>query len=112
MSSVTASKFKPLIILDIDETLIFGADKQERYRFEGSDFNFDMGMIGFHIRLRPGALKLLEFLQNTFQLWVYSNGKPDYVNRIVSYICQQGINIEPKKVLSREGNNYNKQIIK
>lgn len=106
------TKFRPPIILDLDETLIFGADKIEQYMFEGSDYFFKMGSSGFHLKVRPGALTLLEFLQERFELWVYSNGKPEYVNKIVAYVCQLGIKIDSKRVLARDGNNYNKQIAK
>lgn len=101
-----------MIVLDVDETLIFGADSRPDYPFEGSDLQFKMGAYSFHVKARPGALQFLKFLQEKFDLWVYSNGTTDYVKRITDYLNISGINIESRKVLSREGSNYNKQLAK
>ena len=75
LSTKVNLKFKPIIVLDLDETMIFGADMSDEYKFVGSDYSFKMGPTGFHVKLRPGILKLLEFLQPRFELWVYSNGR-------------------------------------
>lgn len=112
MEPTVAKVIRPVIVLDVDETLIFGADSRPDYAFKGSDLNFKMGTYSFHVKARPGAIKLLKFLQEKFDLWVYSNGTTDYVHKITDYLVECGVNIESKKVISREGTNYNKQLAK
>lgn len=82
----------------------------DEYKFVGSDYSFKMGPTGFHVKLRPGILKLLEFLQSRFELWVYSNGRAEYVHKILNYIGQLGPKIDSSRVLPRDGNNYNKRL--
>lgn len=84
----------------------------DSYTFVGSDYSFKMGASGFHVKVRPGVLKLLEFLQNRFELWVYSNGRSEYVNKILSFIAQMGPRIDPKRIIPRDGTNYNKKLAK
>lgn len=96
--------------MDVDETLIFGADKKNDYHFEGSDHQFEMGPYSFYVKARPGAMQLLNFLSERFELWIYSNGTADYVMKVMDYFFKRGISIDTKKILSREGNCYNKQV--
>lgn len=75
---------KPLLILDLDETLIHAtADK--------IGDNFDFSVYQYFVYLRPGLAAFLAQCAAHFQLAVWSSASDDYVQAIAQHIFPAGI---------------------
>lgn len=69
----------PLLILDLDETLIYGA---ERERLRPCDFRVGP----FHVYKRPHLDEFLRRVGQHYRLAIWSSGSSDYVSRIAQHI--------------------------
>lgn len=67
---------KPLLILDLDETLIYSTPEMDR-----GAFNFRIP--GYHMLKRPGVDAFLQLAAGHYQLAVWSAATGDYVAEIV-----------------------------
>ena len=67
---------RPLLILDLDETLI-------RSSLGPPEGPFDYAFPGFHGVRRPHLAPLLDFASIRFDLAVWSSATPDYVDHVV-----------------------------
>lgn len=75
---------KPLLILDVDETLLFAAESPlER----ASDF----GLGPYHVYLRPYLASFWETCAQDFELAVWSSSGNDYLEGILSRIVPDNI---------------------
>jgi RNA polymerase II subunit A small phosphatase-like protein len=71
---------RPLLILDIDETLIFGAEAEL-----DCAANFRVGP--FHVYERPWLADFLAEVARWYELAIWSSATADYVGQIASRIC-------------------------
>lgn len=74
---------RALLILDLDECLIFGAEK-ELHR----PADFHVGP--YHVYCRPGLADFLFSVENYYDLAVWSSATSDYVEGITSQIQVEG----------------------
>jgi RNA polymerase II subunit A small phosphatase-like protein len=82
-TSSKRSETRALLILDIDETLIFGS-KSELHR--PADF-----LVGpFHIYRRPRLDEFLAGVGQWYDLAIWSSATIDYVGKIADQICPPG----------------------
>jgi RNA polymerase II subunit A small phosphatase-like protein len=77
---------RPLLILDIDETLIFGTETEL-----ARTANFRVGP--FHIYQRPHVAEFLEGAASDFDLAIWSSATIDYVAAIAAKICPSQISL-------------------
>ena len=73
---------KDILVLDMDETLLH-TDYPIKFDCE-YDFLINFGDEIMGISIRPGLFKFLEESSKLFDLVLYSAGKTDYVNKIIS----------------------------
>ena len=78
---------KILLILDIDETLIFATDKKLN---RPSDFT----VFNYHVYKRPYLDEFIEAIKTDFLLAIWSSASDDYVKSIVKKIIPQDIKLE------------------
>jgi TFIIF-interacting CTD phosphatase-like protein len=69
-----------LLILDIDETLIFGAESE-------LDRPADFRVGPFHIYQRPHLAEFLHGVAQSYDLAIWSSATTDYVEKIAAVIC-------------------------
>jgi len=81
-----------LLILDLDETLIYAAERAEH-----GDSDFRIGP--FYVYCRPHVTEFLEDVSAVFDLAFWSSGSSDYVEAIVEQLLPAGI--RPALVWSR-----------
>lgn len=74
----------PLLILDLDETLLYGAEKEGPRRCD-----FRVGP--FHIYRRPHLDEFLSGVSPHFHLAIWSSASPDYVAAIARQILPRGL---------------------
>jgi TFIIF-interacting CTD phosphatase-like protein len=74
---------RPLLILDVDETLVFGADADL-----DRPCDFYIGI--YHIYKRPHLAEFLATVSDWFDLAIWSSGGADYVTAIAERICPPG----------------------
>ena len=70
---------RPLLILDLDETLIFGTTWELDYRCD-----FEVGL--FYVYERPMLHPFLDAVSDVYDLAVWSSGSCDYVQEIADVI--------------------------
>jgi RNA polymerase II subunit A small phosphatase-like protein len=75
---------KPLLILDLDETLIHATAEKIR-----DDFDFQVYQ--YFVYQRPGLADFLTQCAKYFQLAVWSSASDDYVRAVVSQIFPPGV---------------------
>ncbi|MFK7905120.1 MAG: NIF family HAD-type phosphatase [Chitinophagales bacterium] len=75
---------KILLILDLDETLIFATEKPLERE---ADFN----VLHYHVYKRPFLKAFLEEVQHAFQIAVWSSASDDYVEEVVKHIFPKTI---------------------
>lgn len=90
---------KPTLILDLDQTMIF-ASKTVLDDMEPSSIFLDSAGGAIYIYVRPYAEFFLEHLHNVYELIVFTSGKKEYAEHIVSTIDPNGQYI--KAIYSRE----------
>jgi RNA polymerase II subunit A small phosphatase-like protein len=73
------NKDKTLLILDIDETLIFASDKE-------LDRKADIEMFNYFIYKRPYLTEFIDLVKDDFILAIWSSASDDYVKEIVKHI--------------------------
>ena len=78
---------KILLILDVDETLVFATKKELNQK---SDFT----IFDYHVYKRPYLNQFLEAIKDDFLLAVWSSASDDYVEAIVEQIIPKGITLE------------------
>lgn len=105
-------KVKPLVVLDIDETLVFGAQLKEGVEVNGFDHKFEVPGSQMRLKMRPNAEKLMNFLSRRFELWFYSNGNAEYVRKVIRYFKDKGTPFDDSRVLSRDSSTYKKKLSK
>jgi TFIIF-interacting CTD phosphatase-like protein len=76
---------KPLLILDVDETLIFGSESE-------LDRPADFFVGPYHIYRRPYLQEFLEGVARWYELAIWSSATIDYVNAIAMSIRPIGVN--------------------
>lgn len=81
------STYRPLLILDLDECLIFGTNKEL-----GSPADFRVGP--FHIYRRPGLSEFLTAAAEWYDLAIWSSASTDYVEGIADSIRPASLNWE------------------
>lgn len=75
---------RPLLILDLDETLIHGAEMEL-----GRSADFQVGP--FHIYRRPHLADFLASVSQWYELAIWSSASDDYVCEIAATLAQCGI---------------------
>jgi RNA polymerase II subunit A small phosphatase-like protein len=75
---------KPLLILDLDETLIHATAEKVR-----DDFNFQV--YHYFVYQRPGLAAFLAQCAEHFQLAIWSSASDDYVQAVVKQIVPSGL---------------------
>jgi TFIIF-interacting CTD phosphatase-like protein len=110
---------KPILIIDVDETMIYAVEvKDGSFPFKNYDFEVNLEMRGgqetrqFKGKLRPHLSELLKFAGSRFEVWVYSNGTMDYVKSILKQIDPQNVCFDSKRVVCRDGKDFNKKLPK
>lgn len=78
---------KALLILDLDETLIFGTRTS-------LDIPFDFKVGPYFIYLRPNCLEFLVEASHYYQLAIWSSAGEDYVKEISEYFIKNGLKFE------------------
>ena len=78
---------KALLVLDLDETLIYGTKKALIH-----DADFRVGV--YHVYLRPNCIEFLIEMSNHYKLAIWSSAGYDYVNEISKYFINQNIEFE------------------
>jgi TFIIF-interacting CTD phosphatase-like protein len=73
----------PLLILDLDETLIHSVD-------DPFDYSPDFRVGPFNVYCRPGLSNFLEKVSRSYELAVWSSASEDYVEEIASRIWPKG----------------------
>lgn len=77
-------KDRILLILDLDETLIYGAEQRVN---RDPDFAFG----GYFIYQRPGLIRFLETVNKHFELAIWSSAEDAYVKGIADRIKPAGL---------------------
>ncbi|QEG01425.1 NLI interacting factor-like phosphatase [Stieleria maiorica] len=75
------STTRPLLILDLDETLIHGAESRLH-----RDADFKVGP--FHIYMRPHLQAFFDSIARHFDVAIWSSASPDYVDGIASMLAR------------------------
>lgn len=70
---------RPLLILDLDETLIFATTEEK-------DFKCNFMVFEYFVHLRPYLKQFLENARVRYDIAIWSAGTPDYVNNIAKEI--------------------------
>lgn len=78
---------RKLLILDLDETLIFATENPSEYP---ADFRFDR----YFVYKRPGLTEFLTEMARHFTLGVWSSADDDYVAALVSEIKPELVSME------------------
>lgn len=78
---------KILLILDVDETLIFATDKELS---QSSDFT----IFDYYVYKRPYLDEFIEAIKDDFLLAIWSSASDDYVEAITKQIIPQEIDLE------------------
>jgi RNA polymerase II subunit A small phosphatase-like protein len=78
---------KPLLILDLDETLIHAAKQPLQHAC-------DFGLFGYHVYKRPHVAAFIRTCAQHFKLAVWSSASDDYVAAIVKEIFPGDIPLE------------------
>jgi RNA polymerase II subunit A small phosphatase-like protein len=79
-----AARGNALLVLDLDECLIYGSESQlER----AADFRVGP----FHVYRRPHLCEFLQGVATWYQLAIWSSGTSDYVGEIAREICPHGL---------------------
>lgn len=78
---------KILLILDLDETLIYATEKQLERK---SDFN----IFNYFVYQRPYLQEFLNEVKDNFMLAIWSSASDDYVEEIVKRIIPDEIDLE------------------
>lgn len=74
---------KKLLILDLDETLIFGTE-------DALDAPPDFCVGAFHIYARPHVREFLSFCSEHYHIAVWSTGSDDYVHQVLAALTDGG----------------------
>lgn len=93
---------KILLILDIDETLIYATS-------EPLDYQADFKLFNYHVYKRPYLAAFIENIKADFLLAIWSSASDDYVEEIVKQIIPDDINLE--FVWGRSRCTYQKNIL-
>jgi RNA polymerase II subunit A small phosphatase-like protein len=75
---------KPLLILDLDECLIFGTESE-------LDRSADFRVGPFYVYRRPHLREFLKGASEIYSVAVWSSGTSDYVGEVARKICPAGI---------------------
>ncbi|MDY6899784.1 MAG: HAD family hydrolase [Cyanobacteriota bacterium] len=79
-----------LLILDIDETLIFSSEKQlDRL----PDFKLDFGLEKYFVYTRPGLEEFISSCNNWFNLAVWTASSSDYAREVVKNIFPNNLKL-------------------
>jgi len=89
-----AASGKPICIFDLDHTLVHTVvpkseeERADLRRSSASDVievaSAESGHYRtFFTKLRPGARELLQFASTTYEVWLFSNGRRDYVEAVL-----------------------------
>lgn len=78
---------KTLLILDLDETLVYATE-------EALDYAPDFEVFGYSVYQRPFLLDFLHQVQPHFLLAAWSSASDDYVEAIVSQIFSEDFHLE------------------
>lgn len=73
------NKYKTLLILDLDETLVHAC--QEKLAYEA-----DFALFDYHVYIRPHLSHFLEQIRDSFTVAVWSSASDDYVVQVVKHI--------------------------
>jgi RNA polymerase II subunit A small phosphatase-like protein len=92
---------KILLILDLDETLIYATEHE---LFEPSDFKTD----NYFIYKRPNLEEFFKNVENAYDLAIWSSGTDDYVEDIIKKIKPE--NIEFKFIWGRSRCTYRRDL--
>ena len=77
----TEFKTRPLLILDLDETLVFGSEWELKYRCD-----FEVGP--YFIYTRPFLDEFLKLVSSAYDLAIWSSASSEYVHAIADRIGQ------------------------
>jgi len=80
-------KQKLLIVMDLDETLLFTKlIRKDSYIKEEGNFCIDLEDAKYTVFIRPGAKELIEYCQQNYYVGIWSSAKLDYVERLVEIL--------------------------
>lgn len=80
------STSKPLLILDLDETLFFASESP-------LSISHDCRVGPYYVYRRPYLAEFLDTCQQWYQLAVWSSSSSDYVEHAVSYVLPQDLSL-------------------
>ena len=78
---------KILLILDVDETLIYATEKK-------LDRNSDFEIFGYNIYKRPFLDEFLNAIKDDFLIAIWSSASDEYVNEIIKQIIPNDVSLE------------------
>lgn len=90
----TDSRRKPLLVLDLDETLVHSL----RYPKEGNDY-IHFTELGYYVHKRPFLDYFLQSVSKYYDIGIWSAGTDEYVEIVIDKIMPEGI--EPIFVFGR-----------
>ena len=94
---------KPLLILDLDETLIHATPDQLNYSFNFKAFHY-------YIYLRPHVHEFLYQVSQYYQLAIWSSASDDYVHEVIQQLIPTNITLQFVWGRSRCTAKYNPKI--
>jgi TFIIF-interacting CTD phosphatase-like protein len=85
----------PVLMCDLDETLVQSTDNADYALTRGWDFGIDFGADCiaeryWSVKIRPGMLDMLDHVSCMFELHLCSLGSRDYVNAVLKHIDPKG----------------------
>jgi RNA polymerase II subunit A small phosphatase-like protein len=82
-----ASDRRLLLILDLDETLVFASD-------EVLDYKPNHRVFDYHIYFRPGLMEFLQRVSSLFRLAIWTSSSGDYARAICSLLFEDTSRLE------------------
>ena len=109
-------KFKPHLILDIDETLVSSIRNLEDIYIKDSNLctvhTVYLSVNNVKVLIPNCIVEFITLLAQRFQIWIYSMGDTEYVNRILNIIDPKSLIPENRRYSRRTIQELKKDILK
>lgn len=103
--AMTTPVRKPLLVLDLDESLLHSVDEDEmdaatigKLKKNYSHFRIDR----YHCFLRPKAIKFLKWASEHFEIAIWTAASPDYGYYVLDVLFQQSAGVNPIIILTSD----------
>ena len=80
-----SSQYKPSLVLDLDETLIFST----LIKTQNTNFSIRVGRIRLYIQTRPGLEDFFKLISPFYEIFIYTASKKEYANLIIDHIAPE-----------------------